>query len=396
MIAKFLMIVLGISFILGQVARIQSGNIGFTLLDISVALVAILWFGYRLLKRKKIFELLLPVKFYLSFVGIGILSLILFSPNLTFYQLGTAFLYTARLLAYSSLYFVAKNVNQKDRDFALGMIPIVGGTIVVLGYIQYLFYPYLRNLYYLGWDDHLYRLFSVFLDPNFAGSYFTLFFFLVLDMVVITKKPLKKLVLMGISLVTLGALFLTYSRTGFIMLFVGSAIYFFTFSSKKIALGVLGFLVMIFLLLANTKIEGLNPFRTASISARIESAGNALAIIQQYPLLGVGFNAYRYAQMKLELRQENPPIPSHADAGTDNSYLFVLATTGIIGFSFFAAFWYVCVKQVKQLVKAHVEFSRSLLAALGSVFVGSLFLHILFYPMIVGWLVIHAGLIRRK
>ena len=70
---------------------------------------------------------------------------------------------------------------------------ISGSLIVLLGFIQLMFYPALRNLYYLGWDEHLYRMFSTFLDPNFAGAFFVLFTLFVIDMSLRYKKEFKNL-----------------------------------------------------------------------------------------------------------------------------------------------------------------------------------------------------------
>ena len=50
-----------------------------------------------------------------------------------------------------------------------------GLVIVGLGFVQYFFYLGLRNLYYLGWDEHLSFIFQL-LDPNFAGAFPALFF----------------------------------------------------------------------------------------------------------------------------------------------------------------------------------------------------------------------------
>jgi len=398
---KLLSVIVSIAFILGQVARLQLGNIGVLLLDVVVGGIVCVWFISKLyLKRKQLKTQLASqasaVKLFAGFIGVGVISLLLFSPHLTLNQFVTALLYPVRLSLYVSLFILVRSFAISNRELVKKLMLGVGGSIVAIGYVQYFFYPHLRNLYYLGWDDHLYRMFSVFLDPNFAGAFFVLLFLFVLDLALSVKKQSDRLFLSGLGIGTLIALYLTYSRTGFIMLLVGGGMYLLTYTSKKVVLGVLALFLILFILLANTKIEGLNPLRTASSTARIESARQSLSIIQQYPLLGVGFNAYRYAQVERGFREETLSVPSHADAGTDNSYLFVLATTGSIGFGIFAVFWYIVMRKTKQLTEENVKFARSLFAALGSVLVGSLFLNILFYPMLVGWLAVHAGLIRRR
>lgn len=393
---KFIIILLAVGFIFGQVARFQMGNIAFTLLDLGVALSFILWISNKGLKKKSLLNVTFPGKIFVAFILVGLFSLILFAHNLSTAQLVTSILYPLRLIVYLSLYFQAKELVKKDRNLVLVTMFIAGALVTALGFVQLAFYPALRNLYYLGWDEHLYRMFSVFLDPNFAGAFFVLFTLFGLDQTTKCKTVLQKVIVSLTVIASFLAVFLTYSRTGFIMLIVGLTSYLLFLLPKKITLLVLVLCFVALIMVSNTKIEGLNPFRTASTGARLSSAAHAFAIIERYPLFGVGFNAFRYAQIEMGYREEYPTPQNHADAGTDNSYLFVLATTGIVGGLFFIIFIVSTLKSLKQQVGKENFLSRSMLAGFVGVLVGTLFLNILFYPMIVGWLAIHAGLIRDK
>lgn len=145
---------------------------------------------------------------------------------------------------------------------------------------------------------------------------------------------------------------------------------------------IISLLITTFIVLAISSkyfsVENINLFRTVSSVARLESAQNTILIIKNNPIFGVGFNSYRYAQLRYNIRSEKLGVVSHADAGTDNSFLFVMATTGLVGFILFAFLWFCIFKQ--QLTKP------LLIASLVGIFVDSLFVNSLFYPFIMLWL----------
>lgn len=127
--------------------------------------------------------------------------------------------------------------------------------------------------------------------------------------------------------------------------------------------------------------EGVKLLRTKSITDRLETFHDAVVIWKTSPLYGVGFNALRYAKEKEGL------IPQHADnlhsgAGISNSYLFVLATTGIIGLGVFLFFLYCIGKEIYIFKQKHAVLGESILAIYSAILVGSLSENIFFYPFI--------------
>ncbi|HVZ58503.1 MAG TPA: O-antigen ligase family protein, partial [Patescibacteria group bacterium] len=315
---------------------------------------------------------------------------------LTFTEFVTAAMYPVRFVVYLSLYFQAKELSSYNRRFAIVAMVGVGTMVTLLGFVQLIFYPALRNLYYLGWDEHLYRMFSVFLDPNFASAFFVIFLLFILDNLLRLKNLFLRLCLGGSGFLAALAVFLTYSRTGFIMLLFGLGTYLLLYVRARTALVTLGLCFVVLLLVSNTRIEGLNPLRVASTEARLQSAQHAVAIFGKFPVLGVGFNAFRYAQVKMGYRSLDTQFVNHADAGTDNSYLFVLATTGIIGFGIVMTFWIICYKKLFLQARNTIFPARGLVSGITALLVGTLFLNIMFYPMIVMWLCLEAGLIRNN
>jgi len=402
-VLKFLFILTLVTFPLGQIARLQlSGDINVTLFDASVLTTSIVWLLYTLGKRKKTTAAL--TKPILFFAGAIVISLI---ANLFRYsgaELFVASLYGTRWVLFACLYFVAQEFDGQFRKKLPTLLTVAGSVILGFGYIQYAFYQNLRNLYYLGWDDHLYRMFSTFLDPNFAGAFFVLFFiFLAGNFYEFysssqarsakrNSSHFVRTILLGIlCILTFIAIFLTTSRSAFIMLTVGLFTYLILIEKKKWMLLFIAIVVIVYLIASRFfYLENVNPFRTASSTARIEAAENAIDIIEKNPIFGIGFNAYRYAQYRAGFRTPEAPFPSHADSGTDNSFLFVFATTGIIGLT---AFLYLLVAIIKLgRKKEHTIMGKILVASIIGLVVNSFFINSLFYPMILFWVWVIAGL----
>ena len=168
---KILVPLFFVSFSLGEIARIQFPNsITVGLFDISVVSLSF----YILAKtRKSKFTLKIPI---ILFILISLFSLGINFRRYELDQFLIGSLYLLRWIAYTGVYFSATSLSDKGKKYTLRFMMLSGIFIVFFGYLQFLFYPSLRNLYYLGWDEHIHRMFSTFLDPNFAGVVFVLFF----------------------------------------------------------------------------------------------------------------------------------------------------------------------------------------------------------------------------
>jgi len=322
---------------------------------------------------------------------IAIISLIINSARLSGTELLISSSYLLRLDAYFSLVFLGLFNFSKPQIKILEKTFLISSlTVVVLGFVQFVFYNNLRNLYYLGWDEHLYRMFSTFLDPNFMGLYLALLSIFIIGQIIKTNKKntyfYSHFIFAGITLL---ALILTYSRTAIISFALGTA--FLTIYLNKIKI----FVVLIILLfggvlaLSNFYIEGMNPVRIASSEARLESMGEALEIFSDSPIYGVGFNTYRYAQIKKGFRDEKLSIVSNADAGTDNSFLFVLATTGVIGIFTYLNIWKQIIVKIRKLSISNKAIAFSIIVTL---FSASFFINGLFYMPIMLWVFVYFGM----
>lgn len=386
-------------FPLAEITRFYIGNnVAFTATDAGVSLLGGLWvlqfFGK--IKKKK-YELAKPL---LLFIIICTISLIVNSFILKPQELFVSTLYLIRWTFYASLYFVVTSFDEKFKKFSIFLLLIVGSIVLGGGYLQYFFYPALRNLYYLGWDEHLYRMFGSFFDPNFLGTFLVLYFLLIFFLSTSSSQKIVLGFLGFLGILTLIAIRLTYSRSAYIVLFVGMGtliVFFFLHKDwKRILLSiiVLCFFVLLIVAVTARKSEGTNLFRINSTKARVGSSQNALIIFQKNPIFGVGFNAYRYAQERYGFIKGITAIEDHSGAGADNSFLFVLATTGIIGFIAFGYMWFSILKNVYSKMKenpiAIVVFCSSL-----GLFVNSFFINSLLYPFIMAWMWILIGLTEK-
>ncbi|MBI4080957.1 MAG: O-antigen ligase family protein [Candidatus Levybacteria bacterium] len=396
-VLSLLFVFVFIAFGFGNLGRIQMQSIAISFLDITLVLLIIVWIV--LVTRRKIrFVKSILQKSFLIFTALSALSLFVNSFLLSPEQLFVSSMYLFRWILYVSVYWVLLSMSRSSAKRVEKLLVVVGLMIVGMGYVQMFFYNDLGNLGYIGWDNHLYRMFSTFLDPNFAGCLFVLYLFFVLyKFFYASKEELYKRIFYGIvSALTLFAVIFTYSRTAYVMFIAGSLVMAFVYGYKKFVAIMLILALFLVVSFSNILVEGINPFRKTSTSARINSMQNALLILSKHPIFGVGFNAYRYAQNRYGIRTSPIWQTSHADAGTDNSYLFVLATTGIVGFLGFCNLLYRMYKVVWTKIKKKHPLAFVIASSGVGLLVSAFFLNTLFYPFILLWFVIIFSLMERN
>jgi O-antigen ligase len=396
---KSLLILLLIILPFGELLRFNiGGNIYVKPLDI-VACILTLWLTTWLLYKRNIQVL----RFWPLgvFALAAFLSLAINSIWLEQNELITSSLYMVRWIGYLGVLIAVLIVGNNFKSKILNMLIIGGSAVVILGYLQYLFYSDIRHLVSIGWDDHMYRLFSTFYDPNFAGAFLVLFLLLIGGILYrsFAENNRKKSIMVGaIFSITLIAVLLTFSRSALIMLIIGGGIMLVLLQMKKLILALLAVIILYVIVISpNFYIENTNLFRAASTGARLETYGNAFTIYQDNPILGVGFNTYRYAQQDYGFRKEQPKYPSNADSGVDNSFLFVLATTGIVGFAAFLLMWGYMLKSALIHIREKGNiFAIVFFASTAGLFINAFFINSLFYPAIILWMWMLFGLVHRE
>jgi len=400
-ILKIIFIILLLLFPLGQIARFEFQNgVAVTLSDIAVGAVMLVFIFANRFKQKFKKSLTIPI---IIFAVIGLISLIINIGILSISEFIVSLLYGIRWVLYAGIFFVVSGFDLAFKKIIIKVVILTGGLVVIGGFIQYFLYPNLRNLYYLGWDEHLYRMFSSFLDPNFAGTFFALYFILVFGLTIDyinSKKKNRSLFLSLLSISTLLAILLSYSRSALIMLIAGSITLLVLKKQKKLIFMILGLAVIFFVIASkNFYIESLNLLRTTSSKARLESASHAITIIQDNPILGVGFNAYRHAQVRYGFIREEAKFPSHSRSGTDNSFLFVLATTGVVGLASYLFIWFSILKNAFKKLNyngSQKTMPAIVIASIVGIFANAFFINSLFYPSIMLWMWVLVGLIENK
>jgi len=333
----------------------------------------------RIIYKLKLNSLFLPL---LLFVIIALLSLAVSLFSLSFKDVFFGSLYLLRWLSYTGIalasYLVIKNSISAKENFIKGLI-FAGTLSSIFGLFQYALYPDLRNLYYLGWDPHYLRVFGTFFDPNYLG----LIIVLTIILILFTTKTFlfwQKIILLIINGL---ALALTYSRSSFIALgasLVSSLIPFPKYKKIIFTLFIIGILIL-FILPKGTQSEGIQLGRIASIQSRFESSLKGMSIFLSSPVYGVGFNTLSSRQSSRVQYFNGQVIPSNSASGIENSFIFILATTGILGFAAYMLF----IRNIFLIGDNIVNIS------LGAILIHSLFNNSLFYPPVMIWLWILVG-----
>ncbi len=358
----------------GQLIRLPFLSGGITVLDISVLFLTLFGLFKLKLKLKKP-PFLIPG---LIFIFAAILSLILTPLHLGFSEMLSSFSYIARFFLYLSFAWVIFSLK---KDLSKSFI-FSGVVIAVLGLLQIIFLPDLRFLASQGWDPHYFRAVSTFLDPNFTGAFLVLT--LVLLMSLRGAKATRQSLLI-FSLVFL-ALLATFSRSSY-LIFLGSGLTF-SFFKRSIKLGVATIILFAVLLLGfyvytQQVATPRNIDRTQSASFRFNTWQQGFDLFQKSPILGIGFNAYRYGIKEYDLGDKQF-LESHGSSANDSSLLFVLSTTGILGLGAY-------------LYLLFTFFKSNKIAAVGLIglLIHSFFSNSLFYPPILVWILVISSIPKK-
>lgn len=388
----FLYITVFFSLVLGEFGQFPFGKSDFSIsvTDILLTLnlcTALIW----TIGIKK--NLNLPRNFiYLNlFWAAGVLSLF-FSFDLS------GWFYLLRFIIYSSSFYLTYYLVKSgilDLYKFLTLVKITSVVLAFMGLIQLVVFPDLEILSEFGYDPHKYRVFSTFLDPNFLGVFLN--FGLSLLIFELTSKRFSGLVdfvkrnksTVVSSAVLAAAIILTFSRSAYLMLAITLVIILAVRSRRLLGAFFIAALILYLVFPAfNARIQGaINIDRSAG--ERFFSWGKGLTIFQENPILGVGFNNIRsYSQRKNLLRVFSED-GGNSGAGIDSSLIFILATTGFVGFTGFVLF---LVKIIADLIQGFTSagkvfykpniLSLPLFGLTLGLIVGSFFINSLFFPQV--------------
>ena len=353
-------------FSLGQIGRISFFNQHVNIYCYEIFLFFILFWFIVKHGLKPLFFAYQKFGSIFLFFCVTALSYLITSFTSSIFANIIAFLYLIRLFMYFIFFIYGSyhvNRTYTVRPFHIGMKIFIVVTLLS-SVLQYLFYPDLRNLYYLGWDPHLYRVFGIFFDTSIMAA--------IIGLILLYLLKLKSSLIRNgaISMYTILGL-LTYSRAFYLA--AGITLVYFLFLRKRyfyIGLSIVIFSVAL-ILLPRPRGEGVNLARTYSIISREADYNDAFKIFSGSPLLGIGYN--RIAEFKAQ--NTDSSIPNHAASSFHSSFLIIIVTTGLVGL---IAFVYLLFQW------ASISIQSRLIILFLSIF--SLFDNILLHPFILFFL----------
>lgn len=372
------------SLLAGQLIKIPLYNLnGIILLDLAVILL-----DFILLYRLKLNINSAPeiLKFSMPFLLVAIISL-LFSPvrlNLSEYFI--SFSYTLRLFSYILLAALLSLGYYKNLKQYLPLTFALSGILLAIaGLLQLLFIPNIQFLQIYGWDPHFYRVVSTWLDPNFLGAYF------ILTLLLLSKKtlpPLSNKVKLIFFFLVFIALIAAFSRSSILMFAVSFALLsLLKKSAKFFVITIILTLILYGGLMIYSQLIAVpnNINREQSAGNRISTWEVGLELVEKFPVLGVGFNSYRYALKGYSLK-DITYTDSRAGSGNDSSLLFILATTGFLGLITYLYFSLSLLRKAINNISS--EDKLIFISGAAGLLIHSFFNNSLFYPPLLLWLLL--------
>lgn len=371
-----------LSILLGELGHYPfgGGGVAVSLTDVLVGIALLFLVIWQVGIQRQIFKIK-NFRWIIIFWLVGLLSLVV-SGNLR------GGLYLLRFILYSSSFYLGYSLIRLKITTLTRISQLLvwlGGELAILGLLQLIFFPNLTFLADFGFDPHKNRLVSTFLDPNFTGAFLNIS--LLLSLFLWLKERNKLWIIW--SVIILLAVILTFSRSAYLMMLVELGL-FGLLKWKKLLIGFLvgGMLVYLFISPVHNRINGAFAV-DKSASERIYSWQNGLQAFSTHPVLGVGFDNLRsYFDSKNRFKVFADQTV-HSGAGVDSSLLFILATTGLVGFMVYI-FW--LADYFKQNRKKEMTFIIFCLTA--GLLIDSQFINSLFYPpiMLVFYLLLGANM----
>lgn len=382
---KVIFFLILIIFPFGQLSRLTFENlpgITFQMIDFLVFFFVFLWLWRKIVLKKNTG---FPVCFkeFIVFLAIVVFSLIINFSEFGFSL--ASVLYFLRLTNLFLFYFSVKDFFSRQTEIkVLPYLFLEGVFISLVSISQYILLPDTRFLFNLGWDMHYFRAIGPFLDPAFTALICVFSFFVFVDILQNSQKfkkiDFRTILFFAGGLLIFVSIAISFSRMAYFLLFLGLL-----FLIKKKLLKFLLILLLfigVVALLPKPTGEGVDLLRKSSFLNRFDNYKNTLTIIGDNLIFGVGFNNFRLAQLKYGFLNITDWQQTHSGAGADNSFLLVLATTGIFGLASYLYLWFGIVKEVLRFEK---NWKKLLIATTATLIVSAFFVNSLFYPWIMVW-----------
>lgn len=331
--------------VVGQLGRFPVATAGSKeapLLLNDLLVVGIVVAGASVALRRRSLDLDAVSILALLFAGVGGVSALLAIPRIGLSPFEAAFslAYLGRWLAYFALYMIV--LNAVDESRIEGIWRTLEGAVLVFaafGIVQSIFLPNFAQIVYpeaelyTQWDPQGHRVVSTFLDPNFAGALLMLVLAvqagrMAFGVRVALWKPALLLLAAALTVSRSTALAVV-AVAGVIFAVRGNARRVLRLGAGAVVLGIFALPYVGWLAVTYNKLNPADP----SLLARFVAWGRALEVFADFPVIGVGFNTYGFAQEHIygfsELYQ--------ASFGLDGGLLFIAVMTGTVGVIVYAA-----------------------------------------------------------
>ena len=388
----------------GLLARISLGGSGVLATDLLVPIFAVLWIGKKIIFNEK-FQRCDWFGAGIAFVSVAIVTWLIGAWDLAISAKILSAAYFIRILTMlivgwsASEYFgekiqITKNKDQSSKEFFFKRFFLISSVVILLGFVQFYFIPDISKFSTEGgWDPHTGRLLGTWLDPNYLAGFLG-FLLPIIAGVWYRKRNYLLLLLGGIALV---ALFLTFSRSGYLAAMIGLGMFFFLRDWKIILLAIL---IAGLGLASNERAQKRVGELTGTMASivlqdtaeidptaklRIQNWIKSIDLWKKYPITGIGYNTYRWRAAEEGVVDEN----YFSAGGADGTHLTVLVTTGILGTLIYlwflgTLFWRPIYRWWKSRDERQLGFAMGLLSLIiHSIFVNSLFFPLIFLPVII-------------
>ncbi len=393
----------------GLLLRIDMGGVGILGTDVILPLFAVIWIFQKIVINRKFPDAVFLKPGFL-FLAIAFLSFLLGAGDLLFKAqvLSGAYLvrfFSLLIFAWASADFF--RTKKEKEQFFRGIFGI-SAVVVFLGFLQFYLLPDI-SMYSTegGWDPHTGRLLGTWMDPNFVAGFLGFMAPLALGKWYGSKSRKEKFWLGILILAFLFALFLTFSRSGYLAAGMGLFL-FFAFRDPKVIL--IGGIIAAVGIVTNERAQKRVTELAGTVSAivlrntdeidptaslRLESWQKSFELFKKYPVLGIGYNTYRYRAAEEGIVDES----YFSSGGSDSSLLTVLVTTGVVGFVVFLWFWVgIWLEGMWRYFKARRKNTIFLGFASGvlAILVHSFFVNSLLFPLILLPILVTAGVLFRN
>jgi hypothetical protein len=290
----------------------------------------------------------------LLFAALGGTMAILAIPRfgLTGMQLVVSLAYLARWLVYFGVYLVVINMVRSDDVMSVWhSLETMMLVFAAFGLVQAIFLPHFAQLVYpesrvgVDWDEQGHRLVSTVLEPNIAGAMIILVL-----LVQLAQLSAGERIAMWKPTLLFAALVATLSRSSFLGLMVGGAI---ILSVRGVSRRMLRFAMLLGVLLIPAIPRALEfaakfnklTLADASAMSRVVAWLRILDVFSDNVLFGIGFNTYRFVQVRYGYTPGEGVAASSADGGL----LFIALMTGLVGVGLYLAMLWLVIRHCRSV-----------------------------------------------